>query len=155
MMPLHHSHGQKNSLTNLLEIQLLNWSEAESQARTIRQVVFIEEQLVPEKDEWGHGDEMAIHLIAKLDGKPVATARLTTDGKIGRMAVLKGYRQRGIGSAMLTKLVQVAKQRQLKQLELNAQIHAQAFYSKQGFIARGNQFLDAGIPHIRMFLVLD
>jgi len=154
-MPLHHSHSQKNRSTELLEIQLLNWSEAESQARTIRQIVFIEEQLVPEADEWGHGDETALHLIAKLNDKPVATARLTADGKIGRMAVLNNYRQQGIGLAMLTKLIKVAKQRKLKQLELNAQTHAQAFYSKQGFIACGNEFLDAGIPHIRMILVLD
>lgn len=138
----------------MLKILLADWSRAEIKATSIRQEVFIEEQHVPEADEWGHGDERALHLIASLDGNPIATARLMPDGTIGRMAVLKSYRNQGTGSAMMEKLIETAKQNKFEVLKLNAQRTAESFYAQHGFIAQGDEFIDAGIPHIAMQLTL-
>ena len=138
----------------MLKILLADWSRAETTATHVRQAVFIDEQNVPEKDEWGHGDEKALHLVASLDGNPVATARLTADGTIGRMAVLKSFRNQGTGSAMMKQLIKTAKQSRFRVLKLNAQRTAEGFYAKHGFIAQGNEFMDAGIPHIAMQLDL-
>jgi predicted GNAT family N-acyltransferase len=138
----------------MLKILLADWSRAEIRATSIRQEVFIEEQLVPEADEWGHGDERALHLIASLDGNPIATARLMPDGTIGRMAVLKSYRNQGTGSAMMEKLIETAKRNNFEALKLNAQRTAESFYAKHGFIAGGNEFTEAGILHIEMHLKL-
>lgn len=139
----------------MLKILLADWSRAERMAKPIRQAVFIEEQYVPEAEEWGHGDEKALHFIASLDGNAIATARLMADGTVGRMAVLKGYRNQGAGSAILEKLIETAKQNKFAILNLNAQRTAEGFYAKHGFIAQGDEFIDAGIPHIEMTLVLD
>ena len=150
------SHGQKEKTKLMLKILLVDWARAEITAKPIRQEVFIEEQLVPEAEEWGDGydDEMALHLIASLDGNLIATARLMPDGTVGRMAVLKSYRNQGVGSAMLAKLIETAKNNKFEVLKLNAQRTAESFYAKHGFIALGDEFMDAGIPHIEMRLEL-
>jgi predicted GNAT family N-acyltransferase len=135
--------------TNIELIQL-NWADAQALAMPIRRSVFIEEQQVPESKEWDDEDSSALHIIVIKKGETVATARLTQKGKIGRMSVLKAHRNQGIGSMMLVELINAAKQRGLQDIKLWSQTHAQAFYKKHAFIACGNEFLDAGIPHIEM-----
>lgn len=138
----------------MLKIVLADWFRAETTAKPIRQAVFIEEQHVPEAEEWGHGDEKALHLIASIDGNAIATARLMPDGTVGRMAVLEGYRNQGTGSAILEKLIATARQNKFELLTLNAQRSAEGFYAKHGFITQGDEFMEAGIPHIKMTLAL-
>ena len=135
-----------------IKLMQLDWADAQALAKPIRISVFIEEQQVPESEEWDDEDSTALHIIAFKDGEPVATARLTQKGKIGRMAVLKVHRKQGIGSMMLVKLIAAAKQRGLQEIKLWSQTHAQAFYKKHGFTAQGDEFLDAGIPHVEMRL---
>jgi len=133
-----------------IELQRLDWAKAKPLAKPIRTTVFIQEQQVPESEEWDNEDKSATQLLVIKDGKTVATARLTQTGKIGRMAVLKAYRKQGIGSMMLNSLIDLAKQQGQQQIKLWSQTHAQGFYQKHGFVAHGNEFLDAGIPHIEM-----
>jgi len=142
---------EQTSAANI-ELQLLDWSDAKSLAKVIRTTVFIQEQQVPETEEWDDEDSSSLHIVAILNDKAVATARLTQEGKIGRMAVLKAYRKQGIGSMMLVKLIEIAKPRGLQHITLWSQTHAQRFYKKHGFITYGDEFLDAGIPHIKMTL---
>lgn len=137
--------------TNIELIQL-SWADAQSLAMPIRKSVFIEEQQVPESEEWDDEDNSALHIIAIKNGEAVATARLTQKGKIGRMSVLKAHRKQGIGSMMLVELINAAKQGGLQYIKLWSQTQAQAFYKKHGFIAYGDEFLDAGISHIEMHL---
>jgi GMP synthase (glutamine-hydrolysing) len=138
-----------------IELQLLDWADAKPLAAQIRRTVFIEEQQVPESEEWDDEDEPALHIIAIKDGEAIATARLTQEGKIGRMAVLKQHRQQGIASMMLLSLIEAAKQQGQQEIKLWSQTHAQAFYQKHGFVVYGEEFLDAGIPHIEMRLKTD
>lgn len=138
----------------MLKLLLADWLHADVAAIPIREAVFIKEQNVPEVDEWDNDDEHALHLIASLDGNAIGTARLTPKGTIGRMAVLKSFRSQGVGSAMLDRLIEVAKQSKFERVTLNAQRSAEGFYAKHGFIAQGNEFMDAGISHIAMQLDL-
>lgn len=142
---------EQTSAANI-ELQLLDWSDAKSLAKVIRTTVFIQEQQVPETEEWDDEDSSSLHIVAILNDKAVATARLTQEGKIGRMAVLKQHRQQGIASMMLNKLIEVAKQLKHQQITLWSQTYAQGFYKKHGFVAHGEEFLDAGIPHIEMHM---
>jgi GMP synthase (glutamine-hydrolysing) len=135
-----------------IELQLLDWADAKPLAAQIRRTVFIEEQQVPESEEWDDQDKSSLHIVAIKDDEAIATARLTQEGKIGRMAVLNNYRKQGIGSMILVKLIDVAKQQGHQQIKLWSQTYAQGFYKKHGFVAQGNEFLDAGIPHIEMHL---
>ncbi len=138
-----------------IKLQLLDWQQAKSVAKMIRRTVFIVEQQVPESEEWDNEDNTALHVLAFLKGKPVGTARLTKAGKIGRMAVLKAYRNQGIASLMLSKLINVAKLQGLTTIALHAQTHAQRFYAKRGFVADDDTFLEAGIEHIKMQLFIN
>ena len=137
-----------------IDIQLLEWTRAKPLAQPIRTQVFIQEQQLPESEEWDRWDDFSVHALAIIEGVAAGTARLTRDGKIGRMAVHKNYRQQGIGSTMLLRLINEARDRGLQTLSLNAQSHAQHFYAKHGFKAIGDTFLEVGIAHITMQLHL-
>lgn len=132
-------------------IDLAHWPEEQPALRQVRETVFVAEQGVPIELEWDAGDTRAVHLLARdEDGQPVGTGRLLPDGHIGRMAVLKGWRGQGIGSALLNALVDLARQQGLNSVRLNAQCSALGFYRRHGFVAVGEVFDDAGIPHQHM-----
>jgi len=136
-------------------IQVVCWGEAEPALRAIRTAVFIHEQHVPEAMEWDEFDAISVHLLARdAAGQTVGTARLLPDGHIGRMAVLKEWRGQGFGSAMLHKLLQELTQRHQHKALLNAQTSAVPFYEKFGFQVLGEEFMEAGIPHVKMTLSL-
>ena len=129
------------------KIELLAWSEARGHAAAIRFTVFVEEQGVPREIELDEMDERSLHALAFEEGKAVATGRLLPDGHVGRMAVLKEWRGRGIGSEVLRALVDTARQRGDREVVLAAQVHAAPFYRAHGFIEEGSEYLEAGIPH--------
>ena len=111
---------------------------------------------VPEDLEWDEADEHAYHVLAtSSDGDPIGTGRLKQDCQIGRMAVLKEWRGRGVGAAILHTLIALAQKEGCLQVQLNAQTHALAFYRRYGFIATGEEFSEAGIAHRRMLLTLE
>ncbi|MCA1979443.1 MAG: GNAT family N-acetyltransferase [Thiobacillus sp.] len=117
----------------------------------IRRAVFIEEQGVPEALEWDEFDAVSTHWLAVLaDGTPVGCARLLPDGHIGRMAVLPAWRGQGIGRALLDAALSGARARGFSVVRLSAQLHATNFYKRAGFVAEGEPYAEAGIPHLAM-----
>ena len=131
----------------MLQIELMPWERAREHATPIRFAVFVEEQGVRREIELDEMDERSLHAVAFMDEKAVATGRLLPDGHIGRMAVLKSWRGRGIGGAILARLVERARQRGDQEVVLSAQVHAAAFYRAHGFVEEGAEYLEAGIPH--------
>ena len=122
-------------------------------AHAIRRTVFIEEQNVSEADELDGTDGACIHLVAYEGETPISTGRIMiTNGDfiIGRVATIKSHRGRGIATgimqALINSCVTMGGERQI----LHAQTHARGFYEKLGFTAYGEEFDDAGIPHIAM-----
>lgn len=138
-----------------ITVRQTDWSQDAAALRNLREAVFVIEQHVPVALEWDGIDAQCLHVLAQIDGVPVGTGRLLPDGHIGRMAVLREFRGRGIGSAMLLHLIELARAAGVRLLILNAQTHAMAFYRRFGFIADGETFLEAGISHIRMTRTLD
>lgn len=121
----------------------------------VREAVFVVEQRVPPELEVDDDDPRSIHVIARdPDGRPIGTGRLTPDGRIGRMAVLREWRGRGVGSAILRSLIETARQRGAAELTLSSQVAAEPFYAGFGFVAEGEPYDDAGIPHRTMRLAL-
>lgn len=132
-------------------------SETElKRAYAIRIRVFVREQGVPEEIELDEDDPKAIHLLATVNGKPVGTARIVIKNgraKIGRMAVLKSYRGRGVGSALLKRAIESARRRRTKAIYLHAQVPVVGFYERMGLRSVGRVFMEAGIPHLKMIFV--
>lgn len=134
-----------------MRIELRSWEEARSEASRIRFVVFVEEQRVPLEMEVDEFDPRSLHALAYSPaGEAIGTGRLLPDGHIGRMAVLKAWRGRGAGGAILQSLIAAARSRGDREVVLSAQTHAIAFYRKHGFAEEGPEYDDAGIPHQKM-----
>jgi len=138
-----------------LEINIVDWHDSQAALQAIRKSVFIDEQQVPKELEWDGRDTECTQFLATSGSTPVATARLTPDGQIGRMAVLKAFRGKGIGSGLLNAVLEQAKHAGHQQVFLHAQVNVIEFYRQQGFIAEGDVFIDAGIEHRSMTLAFD
>lgn len=138
-----------------LKVEQVSWDSHREQLRAVRDPVFVREQRVPPELEWDDQEDSAWHFLATRGGEPVACGRMTTEGKVGRMAVLEEYRGQGFGHAILDAIVEYARSRDIPHLYLHAQQHAAAFYSHAGFCEFGEPFDEAGIAHIAMELQLD
>jgi len=123
-------------------------------AYAVRRTVFVDEQCVSPEIERDELDDLADHVVARRAGAVVGTGRLVVrpegTGVIGRMAVLPFARGTGVGTALLRALEQHARERGLPAVELHAQSHARGFYDHAGYTAYGEEYLEAGIPHVSM-----
>lgn len=137
-------------------VRPVNWIATREKLRALRRAVFIEEQRVPEELEWDDADDRSYHVLATSEeGEPIGTGRLKLDGQIGRMAVARSWRRRGVGAAILQALLDLARKEGCTTVRLHAQTHAIEFYAKYGFVAIGEEFDEAGIPHRMMELKLE
>jgi len=122
----------------------------------IRRAVFIEEQQIPEAEEWDQFDETCVHYLAEDQTGPLATARLIGKGdsaKIGRVAVMPAARGSGLGARIMRVVLEDAKDSGFAGAELEAQTDAIAFYERLGFVADGPEYDDgSGILHRYMAL---
>ncbi|SFD71150.1 GNAT family N-acetyltransferase [Roseivivax sediminis] len=127
-------------------------------AHALRRAVFIEEQRIPEAEEWDDLDAGAIHLVAYVDGAPAGTARLLLNGStaaIGRVVVLSPYRGTGLGARLIAEALERLRALPgVTRVTLGAQTHALGFYGRFGFVAEGPGYDDGGIPHRTMTLDL-
>jgi len=120
----------------------------------VRKKVFVEEQGISEEIEFDGCDSDALHMVVKDRERVIGTARVQflTPGqaKIERMAVLKPFRRRGIGSEIISFLNEELRNRQVEQVVLHAQYSVVDFYKWCGFEELGSPFWEAGIKHIKM-----
>lgn len=131
------------------------WKTMEHPALRVRLMVFVAEQKVPKAEEVDALDPVSTHYVARdHNGMVVACGRLTPEGRIGRLAVLKPYRGRGVGAKVLDAIIADARAKGLKSVDMNAQTHARGFYETRGFHVEGDEFDECGIPHVRMRLDL-
>lgn len=134
-------------------VRAASWRDDIAPLQDLRRWVFIIEQQVPEELEWDAADATAVHALAlDAEGCPIGTGRLLTDGHIGRIAVVREWRRRGVGSAILEWLIARAREQGCNTVRLHAQTHALGFYASHGFTAHGAVFTEAGILHRVMSL---
>jgi YbgC/YbaW family acyl-CoA thioester hydrolase len=140
---------------DVLDVRVGSWADLREPARRIRTEVFVEEQRVPLEMEWDEADESCLHAVVfNRIGQAVGTGRLLPSqggsAKIGRVAVNKVLRGSGVGQRVMAALMDTARQRGDKEIVLHAQRTAESFYRGLGYTARGDEFEEAGIPHIEM-----
>jgi predicted GNAT family N-acyltransferase len=144
---------------SLLDVAVGDWSALSEGARAVRHAVFVQEQQIPLELEQDAADATAVHVVLRNRlGQTVATGRLLQAepgvGKIGRLAVTRVLRGGGLGLVALRALMKAASARGDHEVMLHAQASAIAFYAKQGFVPRGDAFVEAGIDHQEMVLYL-
>ena len=143
----------------MYDVAVGDWQMLAEGARTVREEVFVQEQQIPIEMEQDESDKTALHvLIRNRLGLPVATGRLLQPtpgmGQIGRLAVNRVLRGSHLGRAALQALMTAAAHRGDFEVMLHAQSSAQGFYAAQGFVPRGEPFMEAGITHTEMVRVL-
>ena len=142
-------------ISKMIRVEQVAWADGQTLIRPIREAVFIQEQKVPVELEWDELDVTCIQLLAFSGNDAVGTARMTAEGKIGRMDVLSGYRGLGVGKSLLSKMIQLAQKAHLSGVVLDAQVSAIPFYQSFGFEMMSEPFMDAGIAHRKMKLFVD
>lgn len=143
----------------MVEMHSGNWNDLGRQAERLRMEVFVKEQGVPAEIEVDELDPICRHVVAvNRLGHAVATGRLISDApsvaRIGRMAVVREMRGSKLGRQVLDKLIEAARERGDKEVVLHAQVHAQNFYARAGFVPEGDVYDEAGIDHITMRAVM-
>lgn len=135
-------------------IKFIRSSDSEFKAvKNIRSSVFTREQGADAVSEFDELDDKADFALIYEADNPVATARLvmTDKGfKIGRIAVLKEYRGRGLGDLVVRAVLDKAFEQGTACVCVDAQNYAVPFYEKIGFKVIGEEILDRGLPHIPM-----
>ena len=134
-----------------LKIKLVRTPREQKNVLDIRRSVFIDEQQIPAEIEIDAFEESAIYVIAYFDEEAVGTARWREIGntvKLERFAVLKNYRNKGIGRKLTMFIIDRIPQGKI--IFLNSQESAIGFYSKLGFISKGPLFKEANILHQKM-----
>lgn len=134
-------------------MRLAQTSEEIDAALRLRERVFAAEQGVrPEADRDGR-DREATHVVAIEDGRVVGTCRLVFRGdvaRLGRMAVERDLRGRGLGTAILREAERAALDAGARRISLHAQLSARSLYDRDGYIERGPVFEEEGIDHVSM-----
>jgi len=125
-------------------------------AFAIRKAVFIEEQQIPASEEYDEFDSLKAacdHILVYYNEQPVGTGRLRVVdgyGKLERICILKEFRSYGLGKVIIQALEAIVQEKGLTKSKLSAQVYAEGFYEKLGYTRTGEEYLDAGIPHVLM-----
>ena len=132
-------------------LQELKWYQAAGDIVEIRKKVFVVEQRFDMNKICDSLDDRSFHVIAlDLQNNPIGSGRLTPAGRIGKIAVLINHRGRGIGTQILSELINIAKARDIEVLSLNAEAGLVNFYDQQKFYVDGPVYMKQGIPFQRM-----
>ncbi len=136
-------------------MEVIIFDKLPKEAYDIRIEVFAKEQGFV--DEIDAIDGFATHFVAFDGEKGIATCRvfLKDDEYIlGRFAVLKNYRKRGVGRLLLASAENFVINKGGCSLSLHSQIRAVEFYKKCGYITFGDIELEENYPHIWMKKIL-
>ncbi|QSG04023.1 GNAT family N-acetyltransferase [Natranaeroarchaeum sulfidigenes] len=139
----------------MTDIRVVDSTAERQDAFAVRQTVFVEEQGVDEELEYDEHEETATHFVAYDGDEPVGAARLREPedglGKVERVAVLESRREQGVGEALMEAVEREAREAGMTKLKLHSQTRAMGFYVSVGFERRGEEFEEAGIPHVKMY----
>lgn len=134
------------------EFQIEYFSKPSKETIYIREIVFVLEQgFIDEFDEL---DNTSTHILISHNSNPIATARFykisDENFVIGRFAVIKEYRNKGIGRFLMGKIEEKIIENGGKVMELSAQLQAKGFYESLGYRALGDIYYDQHAKHIHM-----
>jgi predicted GNAT family N-acyltransferase len=124
------------------------------EAFQVRREVFVEQQELPESIVFDDLEEAAMHIVVKFGDQATGSARIRFLGarqaKLERMAVLKAFRNMGIGRGIISFMIENLRSREVEDVVLHAQQEVVEFYGKCGFEQTGSPFREAGIEHLKM-----
>ena len=124
----------------------------------LRSEVFVVEQDCVYQD-MDNKDQKAIHLLYKQEEEIIGYTRIFKSGdyyenpSIGRVVVVNNKRGNELGKKIMLESINFIKENFVgKKIELSAQKYLDKFYKDLGFDVEGEEYLEDGIPHQRMFI---
>ena len=123
---------------------------------SLRSEVFVVEQECIYQDIDGK-DEKADHVLLIINNELVGYARVFNENiyfkeaSFGRAVVKKNYRGEGYGHLLVEKSLEHLKTNKQSPIKISAQSHLKEFYSSHGFVAKGEEYMEDGIPHTAMY----
>lgn len=139
-----------------LEVRLVRTEREFAGVLDIRRRVFADEQGLVATGVTDRDDARSVHVVATQAGTIVGSARLTPNlshprnAQIAWVATLPVYRGRGVGTAVMHRLLEAADATGLEVVTLSAQTHALDFYRRLGFTPYGRRFVVSGVEHQMM-----
>jgi predicted GNAT family N-acyltransferase len=134
-----------------LTLTVVAYTEKHSEINFVRSQVYEIEQGINPDRVFDGKDELAEHILAYLDNQPVGTARIRCLSKhstsIEKLAVLSTARRQGIGKKIMEKSLEIAAQKNVEEVVINAQEYIKGLYQQLGFEQEGERFMVAGNPH--------
>lgn len=124
------------------------------EARYIRETVFLDEQGF--ETEYDENDNIAKHIVIYENDKAIATCRVYWDTEvnchhIGRIAVLKPYRGKGLGILVVTEAEKLVKESGGNEAFISGQLRVAEFYkNKLGYTQYGDTYLEENVPHVAL-----
>ena len=138
--------------------EIKEWSELSTieteNIFSLRSEVFVVEQECVYQDIDGK-DQKAKHVLGKKNSEIIAYARIFKPGdyfkeaSFGRAVVKKSERGKGIGHELVVNSIKNIPEDEIK---ISAQSYLKGFYGKHGFVAKGEEYLEDGIPHTAMYI---
>jgi ElaA protein len=124
----------------------------------LRTDVFLVEQKVDEAElDWRDAEEATLHFWLAEGRYTIAYLRVLTDAQpehldarrvIGRVVVHPDHRGKGLAQQLIARVLE---QFGTESLLLHAQSYIAPLYARFGFVAFGDDYLEAGIRHVSMF----
>lgn len=136
-----------------MDLKIVSTNKELKDAFSIRKIVFVQEQNVPEELEIDEFEDAATHFVLYDNNEAIGAGRfrvLDEIGKVERICVLREARGTGAGNAIMLGIEEYAKNKHISSLKLNAQTTAIPFYERLGYEIISEEFMDAGIPHKTM-----
>ncbi|WP_335966718.1 GNAT family N-acetyltransferase [Galbibacter sp. PAP.153] len=122
----------------------------------LRSEVFVVEQNCVYQDV-DYKDQKALHVLGKKGNKLVAYTRIFNAGEyfknpsIGRVVVKKEERKFGYGHNIVQASIEaITTKFNHLPIEISAQCYLIKFYKTHGFEQLGEEYLEDGIPHVKM-----
>ncbi|MFZ5843228.1 MAG: GNAT family N-acetyltransferase [Pseudomonadota bacterium] len=142
-------------MTAPFQIRRVQWQDYGSQCAEIRKQVFFNEVRYGYYATLDGHDSRCRHALALTeDGTAVGCGRLDENGEISRIAVLPAWRQQGIGTALLSELIAIARDSGASAVQCAVPVFSLDYYRSQGFEPIGAVTIEAEVPLQRMRLLL-
>ena len=131
-------------------MKVVVYNHLQEDIQYIREEVFMKEQGF--ENEFDDLDAISTFVVI-YDNQAMATGRFYPSDNayvIGRVAVLKPYRNKGLGKLVIQSLEEEIQSINGKHIELSAQQRVQSFYENLGYARVGDVYYDEYCPHVKM-----
>lgn len=133
-------------------LNVVKWQQAKNDLKFVREKVFVYERRIPPDIEFDKNDLVADHILVtdEKSCEPIATGRITQDGEISRICVVKSKRKTPIGKQIINELIKIAHKNNVNEVFINSALDAVDYFTRHNFKPKGTVYMEGGRPLQKM-----